>query len=190
MPSFGALESAWFYPTALQAIDGLKPGILLEVGFDDTTPNETVDISSWALEKAAASGVKFIDNSALQVKCYHPAYTLVEKLQAVSTKFRQQQESGGFPVNFLRHYYDIFCLLADPRVQQFIGTETYERRKEQRFRKEDVRHISENQAFLLQDPAIFQLYKSEYAKTEGLYYAGMIPFETILKRIQENFVRL
>lgn len=178
------------YPTALRAIDGLKPGILLEVGFDDTTPNEAVDISSWSLDKAAASGVKFIDNRALNVKCYHPAYTLVEKLQAVSTKFRQQQESGGFPINFLRHYYDIYCLLADSRVQQFIGTETYEKRKEQRFRKEDVRIISENQAFLLQDPAVFQLYKSEYAKTEGLYYAGMIPFETILKRIQEYLARL
>ncbi len=178
------------YPTALRAIDGLKPGILLEVGFDDTTPNEAVNISSWSLDKAVASGVKFIDNRALNVKCYHPAYTLVEKLQAVSTKFRQQQESGGFPVNFLRHYYDIYCLLADPRVQQFIGTETYGKRKEQRFRKEDVRIISENQAFLLQDQAVFQLYKSEYAKTEGLYYAGIIPFEMILKRIQENLDRL
>lgn len=178
------------YPTALRAIDGLKPGILLEVGFDDTTPNEAVDISSWALDKATTSGVKFIDNRALLVTCYHPAYTLVEKLQAVSTKFRQQQESGGFPVNFLRHYYDIYCLLADPRVLEFIGTEAYEKRKAQRFRKEDVRRISENQAFLLQDPAVFESYKSEYAKTEGLYYTGMIPFNTILKRIQENFDRL
>jgi hypothetical protein len=178
------------YPTTLQAIAGLKPGILLETGFDDTTPNEAVDISSWALDKAAASGVKYIDNRALQVKCYHPAYTLVEKLQAVSTKFRQQQESGGFPVNFLRHYYDIYCLLADPRVQEFIGTDLYQKRKEQRFRKEDVRCISENQAFLLRDTAVYQLYTSEYAKTEGLYYAGMIPFDTILKRIRENFDRL
>jgi hypothetical protein len=178
------------YPTALKSIDGLKPGILLEVGFDDTTPNEAVDISSWALDKATTSGVKFIDNRALQVKCYHPAYTLVEKLQAVSTKFRQQQESGGFPVNFLRHYYDIYCLLADSRVQEFIGTDTYEERKNQRFRKEDVRRISENRAFTFQDQTIFQLYKSEYAKTEGLYYAGMIPFATIMERIQENLHRL
>jgi Nucleotidyl transferase AbiEii toxin, Type IV TA system len=178
------------YPTSLRSIVGLKPGILLEVGFDDTTPNEAVNISSWALDKATASGVKFIDNRASQVKCYHPAYTLVEKLQAVSTKFRQQQESGGFPVNFLRHYYDIYCLLADRRVQEFIGTDKYEERKEQRFRKEDVRRISENQAFMFQDPAVFQLYRSEYAKTEGLYYAGMIPFETIMERIQENLYRL
>ncbi|MHB8057788.1 MAG: nucleotidyl transferase AbiEii/AbiGii toxin family protein [Desulfuromonadaceae bacterium] len=178
------------YPTTLQTIAGLKPGILLEVGFDDTTPNEAVDISSWALDKAATSRVTFTDNRALQVKCYHPAYTLVEKLQAVSTKFRQQQESGGFPVNFLRHYYDIYCLLADVRVQEFIGTELYHKRKEQRFRKEDVRCVSENEAFLLHEPAVLQLYKAEYAKTEGLYYAGLVSFEMILKRIRENFDRL
>jgi hypothetical protein len=75
-------------------------------------------------------------------------------------------------------------------VQEFIGTETYQKRKEQRFRKEDIRCISENQAFLLQDPAVYQLYTSEYAKTEGLYYVGMVPFDTILKRIHENFDRL
>jgi len=178
------------YPTKLQRITGLKPGILLEVGFDDTAPNEAVDISSWALDKAVLSGVSFTDNRALQVKCYHPGYTMVEKLQAVSTKFRQQQESGGFPVNFLRHYYDIYCLLADARVQEFIGTAMYHERKEQRFRKEDVRCISENQAFLFNKPDVLQLYTAEYAKTEGLYYAGLIPFDTILKRIQENIDRL
>ena len=142
------------------------------------------------MDKAATSGVKFIDNKALQVRCCHPAYTLVEKLQAISTKFRQQQESGGFPVNFLRHYYDIYCLLADARVQEFIGTEAYQKRKMQRFRKEDTRCIAENQAFLLQDPAVYQLYTYEYAKTEGLYYAGMVPFDAVLRRIQGNFDRL
>lgn len=179
-----------FYPSAFKALAGLKPGILLEVGFDDTTPNEAVDISSWALEKADASGVDFIDNRARGVKCYDPAYTLVEKLQAVSTKFRQQQSSGGFPVNFLRHYYDIYCLLGDPRVQAFIGSDAYEKRKEQRFRREDVRRIAENEAFVMSDPIVLARYETEYAKTEGLYYAGMIPFRAILDRIQRYFDRL
>jgi len=178
------------YPSAFQTLPGLKPGILLEVGFDDTAPNEAVDISSWALDKAAAAEVKFIDNRARGVKCYHPAYTLVEKLQAVSTKFRQQQQSGGFPVNFLRHYYDIYCLLNEPRVQAFIGTEAYEKRKAQRFRKEDVRQIADNEAFVMRDPAVLAQYKAQYAKTEGLYYSGMVPFQAILDRIRQYFDRL
>lgn len=178
------------YPSAFQTLTKLKPGILLEVGFDDTAPNEAVDISSWALEKAAAAGVNFIDNRARGVKCYHPAYTLVEKLQAVSTKFRQQQQSGGFPVNFLRHYYDIYCLLDEPRVQAFIGTEAYEKRKAQRFRKEDVRRIADNEAFVLRDPTVLAQYKTEYAKTEGLYYAGIVPFQAVLDKIHQYFNRL
>ena len=178
------------YPSAFQTMPGLKPGILLEVGFDDTAPNEAVDISSWALEKAAAAGVNFIDNRARGVKCYHPAYTLVEKLQAVSTKFRQQQQSGGFPVNFLQHYYDIYCLLDEPRVQTFIGTEAYEKRKAQRFRQGDVRRIADNEAFVMRDSTVLAQYKAQYAKTEGLYYSGMVPFQAILDRIQQYFDRL
>jgi len=178
------------YPSAFQTLTGLKPGILLEVGFDDTTPNEAVDISSWALEKAVAAGVNFVDNRARGVKCYDPAYTLVEKLQAVSTKFRQQQQAGGFPVNFLRHYYDIYCLLDEPRVLTFIGTEGYEKRKAQRFRKEDVRRIADNEAFAMRDPAVLAQYKAQYARTEGLYYAGMVPFQEILDRIRQYFDRL
>jgi len=175
------------YPSVFSSVDGLKQGILLEVGFDDTTPNEEMDISSWALDKAIAVHEKVVINKALAVRCYNPAYTLVEKLQAVSTKFRKQQESDGFPANFLRHYYDIYCLLADPRVLEFIGTDTYEQRKAERFPTADIRRIAENEAFLLNDPTVFELYKTEYAKTADLYYAGMVPFDSILERIRLHF---
>lgn len=81
---------------------GVKPGILLEVGFDDTAPNTAVDISSWAMEAARASKVDLIDNRALGILCYNPEYTVVEKLQAISTKFR---DTGKMPSDFFRHYY-------------------------------------------------------------------------------------
>ncbi|MGH9810231.1 MAG: nucleotidyl transferase AbiEii/AbiGii toxin family protein, partial [Terriglobia bacterium] len=66
-----------------------------------------------------------IDNRAKGVPCYDPGYTFVEKLQTVSTKFRQQQVSKESPVGFMRHYYDIYSLLQRPEVQKFIGTEEY-----------------------------------------------------------------
>ena len=34
-------------------MDALKPGVLLEVGFDDVTPNTAKDISSWLYDYAA-----------------------------------------------------------------------------------------------------------------------------------------
>lgn len=178
------------YPGRFSLLKGLKPGILLELGFDDTTPNESIDISSWAVDKALSVDIDFIDNRAIGVKCYHPAYTFVEKLQAVSTKFRQQQAAGNFPVNFLRHYYDIYCLLGDPMVQEFIGTDDYEQRKEKRFPAADNRNICTNEAFLLSDPSVRALYEAKYAETKDLYYAGMVSLETILERLRENMNRL
>ncbi len=68
----------------------LKDGVLLEAGFDVVTPNASRDISSWAYDYAATR-VDIIDNRANSVACYDPRYTFVEKLQAISTKFRRQQ---------------------------------------------------------------------------------------------------
>src|SRR6185295_9485829 len=96
-----------YYPSLLTSIPELKEGILLEVGFDDTAPNIAKDISSWAYDYAKDK-VDIIDNRAKSVACYKMGYTLIEKLQAISTKFRKQQEDGTFPVNFMRHYYDIY----------------------------------------------------------------------------------
>lgn len=112
-------ESPFDHPT------GLKEGILLEVGFDDTTPNMPRTISSWAFDRAAKADVAARDNRAIDVSCYHPGYTFVEKLQTVSTKFRQQQSTGELPPNFLRHYYDISQLLDHPEVAAFIATPEY-----------------------------------------------------------------
>ena len=108
------------YPSVTQQLPGVKEGILLEVGFDITVPNSPCTISSWALDTAQKAKVEIIDNRARDVACYSPAYTFVEKLQTVSTKFRKQQETNSFPRNFLRHYYDIYCLLGNAEVQAFI----------------------------------------------------------------------
>ena len=69
-------------------VKGVKEGILLEAGFDTTSPNQLVIISSWAYDKAAATrGIDILDNRAIDVVCYYPEYTFVEKLQPTG-KFR------------------------------------------------------------------------------------------------------
>jgi len=42
------------YETRFGSIAGLKDGILLEVGFDQTAPNRAVTISSWIVQFAEA----------------------------------------------------------------------------------------------------------------------------------------
>ncbi len=177
------------YPSRHEAVTGLKDGILLEAGFDDTTPNIEVDISSWAFDKANAS-ISIIDNRAKQIKCYHPGYTFVEKLQTVSTKYRQQRISGAFPANFLRHYYDLAQLLDHPDVQKFIGTPEYHARKEVRFRKGDNLTITENDAFLMADSEVRKSYEQAFQTTRSLYYGSQPSFEAILQKIQVSIDRL
>lgn len=76
------------YPSTNPTLAGIKPGILLELGFDDTAPNRPVTLSSWAYDVAAERKVAVTDNRALDVPCYAPTYTFVEKLQTISTKYR------------------------------------------------------------------------------------------------------
>ena len=77
-----------------------------------------------------------------------------------------------------------------PEVLAFIGTAEYQARKKVRFRQADNLDIASNEAFLLSDPAVRQLYASKFQETQGLYYAGQVPFEDILQRIALHINRL
>ena len=125
------------YKSQTTAIDGVKEGILLEAGFDKVTPNDKLTISSWAYEKARQGDIGVIDNRAVDITCYHPCYTFVKKLQTTATKFRQEQNDGIARPNYMRQYYDVYCLLNDAQVLDFIGTEAYEAHKKERFPKQD-----------------------------------------------------
>ena len=178
------------YTSAFDQPASLKEGVVLEVGFDDTLPNIPRTISSWAFDQGAEADVAIADNRAIDVPCYHPGYTFVEKLQTVSTKFRHQQDNGELPPNFLRHYYDISQLLDHPDVTAFIGTPEYHTRKKQRFREDDNLIIAENEAFLLFNTATREEYTLAYQTTAPLYFGGQPPFEAILAKIREWIDRL
>ena len=155
-----------FYNNIFDQVEGAKEGILLEAGFDDVTPNSAISISSWAYDKAIESKVNIVDNRAADIICYHPGYTLVEKLQTIATKFRNEQTKGTTGVNFMRQYYDVYCLLGNEEVVKFIGTPEYEKHKEKRFPKADLEiPIKENEAFNLSSKEIRSKYESRYKKT-------------------------
>lgn len=170
------------YPVNTDELQGIKAGVLLEVGFDDVTPNIPKTISSWAFD-FAKDKVVVLDNRALDVDCYHPGYTFVEKLQTISTKFRKQQEDGTFPVNFMRHYYDVYCLLDVKEVKAFLGTDQYQAHKNKRFPKADNQILAENQAFLLSDDETYKLFESAYKESASLYYQDQPNFRDIRQRI-------
>ena len=172
-------------------VEKLKEGILLEAGFDTIIPNQLLTISSWAYDRALKNNITIIDNRAVGIVCYHPGFTFVEKLQTIATKYRQEQTSGEQKVNFMRQYYDVYCLLDYPLVQEFIGTKEYFAHKEKRFPKADLlTPISENQAFILQDPVIKRSFIKRYKETAALYYQGQPDFEKLLDRIFNNINKL
>ena len=173
------------YTPRASALAGVKDGILLELGFDDTVPNRPVTISSWALDVARDRGVDVFDNRAVAVPCYAPTHTFVEKLQTISTKYRRLGEAQAFPRNFLRHYYDVYCLLGLEEVQAFMREPAYQERKAQRFRSGDEQVIARNPAFVLADSAQRERFALEYRKTEALYYQGQPDFDALVARIHQ-----
>lgn len=180
------------YPEINPLVDGVKSGILLETGFDDTAPNTPRRITSWAYNKAADSGTEgIVDNRAVGVACYHPGYTLVEKLQTILTKFDQYEEYGKVPIQFLRHYYDVYCLLGSNDVQSFIGTDQYHAHVKKRFpRKHYGVTFARCEAFLLANEDHRTTFERDFEKTRGLYYQGQPSLDEILGRIGENLKRL
>jgi len=175
-----------YYDSKTEFIEGLKPGILLEVGFDQVTPNSKLDISSWALDFAKHQNVKIIDNTAHNIICYDHRYTFVEKLQTIITKYRHEIESGKYSLNYLRQYYDVYCLLGNQEVQDFIGTVEFYDHIEKRFPLIDKNiPIAEQEALFLTDPGIRAKLKKRYIQTSALYYKGQPDFEEILDRIKQ-----
>lgn len=112
----------------------------------------------------------------------------MEKLQAIVTKYSKYKEGKGgrtLPENFLRHYYDIYCLLELPEVQAFIGTDEYEAYKAERFRNYDT--VVKNCAgFTLDQDDDREIFEENYTKTSALYYKGQISFSKILERIADK----
>ena len=174
------------YESKNNSIEGVKEGILLEVGFDSITPNNPVTISSWAYDKAVQQGVDVIDNRAVDIACYHIGYTFVEKLQTIATKFRQEQEDNKERQNLMRQYYDVYSLLQDDKVQLFIGTEEYQNHKAIRFPSMDYEiPIAKNEAFLLNNSQLRERFNDRYKKTSKLYYNGQPEFNVLLTEIEK-----
>lgn len=173
------------YNSNFQSIASLKDGILFELGFDKTSPNEEKIISSWAYDKAVSSNVNITDNRALKVKCYKPEYTLVEKLQTISTKYRVNKNNNiKSPINFIRHYYDLYMLLSDEKVQSFIDTTDYKEFKLNKFGNFDELNIQLNPAFNLSQDEL-EIFGNMYQAKSDIYFDTPPTFKEIIKKIKK-----
>jgi len=175
------------YQSHFPSLTALKEGVLFEVGFDKTTPYEHRNISSWAYEKAIASGVQLTDNQAHHVKCYLPEYTLIEKLQTISTKYRvNKQKNIASPINFIRHYYDVYQLLHAEQVKKFLGTDAYYAYKQEKFGTLNELNLTKNPAFQLHEPDEIDKFSALYQKKAEIYFGITPSFEKIIQHINNH----
>jgi hypothetical protein len=176
-----------YYQSYTPTLEGLKDGILLEAGFDTVTPNQPIDISSWIWEHLDSINASshYINNTAIGVQCYHPGYTLIEKLQTIIRKYRNKDNPGASDdKNFMRQYYDVYCLLGDSDIQSFIGSAEYLAHKAARIKGADKQiPLREHPALLLEETEFRESFKSRYQSTSKLYYKGQPNFEEVLARI-------
>jgi hypothetical protein len=183
-----------FYKSYTPTLDGLKDGILLEAGFDNVTPNKPIDISSWIWEhiESINGSSHYINNTAKGVQCYHPGYTLVEKLQTIVRKYRNKENPGAADdKNFMRQYYDVYCLLGNAEIQAFIGSDEYLQHKAARIKGADnLIPLSEHPALLLNDIEIRTSFNFRYVSTSKLYYNQQPAFDEILTRIHSYMPNL
>ena len=179
-----------YYQSHTPTIDGLKDGILLEAGFDNVTPNKPIDISSWIWDHLVSinASSNYINNTAVGVECYHPGYTLIEKLQTIVRKYRNKDNPGASDdKNFMRQYYDVYCLLGNSDVVEFIGSPEYAKHKSIRIKGADnLIQLKEHPALLLSEQDVRESFKKRYLSTSKLYYKGQPSFEEILERIKSN----
>jgi hypothetical protein len=112
---------------------------------------------------------------------------LIEKLQTIIRKFRNLNKgSESTEKNFMRQYYDVYCLLGNNLVIEFIGSPEYLEHKSKRLKGEDkLIPISENPAFLLNDNEMNMSFEKKYKATAKLYYKGQPPFSEVLERIHQ-----
>ncbi len=183
-----------YYESHTPTLEGLKDGILLEAGFDTVTPNSPIDISSWIWEDLISIGahINYINNTATGVQCYHPGYTLVEKIQTIVRKYRNRDNPGASDdKNFMRQYYDVYCLLGNSEIQTFIGTHEYLAHKAARIKGADNQiPLREHPALLLSNSEIRESFQNRYLSTSKLYYNGQPEFEHVLARIAVYLPRL
>lgn len=177
------------YVSHFPAAPGLKPEVLLEVGFAQTAPNEPRDFTSWALERVFQAKMDVIDNRANAIKCFNPEYTFVDKLQTICKRFRQyrdRNEERDRPRQFLRHYYDLFRLLELERVKTFIGTANYKTYKQNKIRGKDAKEFESRSAFTLPDEKSARLFEKEFESMNTLLLSPGPTFKEVIERIRSH----
>lgn len=112
-----------FYPTSRLGFPGVKPGVLLEMGIrGGEEPHMELParcLLSDILRQGGQDVSSCEDLQPVVVPVLHPGRTLLEKLAVVHTKLGMNPREAECR-QYGRHYYDIYQLLGDRQVIEFL----------------------------------------------------------------------
>ena len=89
----------------------MKPFVLLEVGEARVRPFLDRPLSSFVHDFLQGTGrlKDYEDNRPASVRCIHPMVTLIEKLDAISSRFKRGRDAS----EFIRHYEDAAHIIQE-----------------------------------------------------------------------------
>ncbi|MGH3851545.1 MAG: nucleotidyl transferase AbiEii/AbiGii toxin family protein, partial [Pseudonocardiaceae bacterium] len=114
------------YPAARESTPLIRTSVLLEMGIrGGPHPHETLPIGCLlgdALTGAGTDLTEFADLAPFEVAVLHPGRTLLEKLVLIHALAQQlgADSSTTIPARNGRHFYDVYQLLGDDHVTEFL----------------------------------------------------------------------
>lgn len=114
------------YPAAHHVPDGMRDNVLLEMGVrGGPEPSDRVSVTCLlgdALGDAGVNLADFEDLASFEIDVLHPGRTLLEKLVLIESRARILNENpAGWKPRDGRHFYDVYELLGDAQVLDFLN---------------------------------------------------------------------
>ena len=190
------------YEPRAPAREGLNPTIILEMGIrGGSHPTEVRRLQSILAAALAETGIEDESTALFEMTVLDPRRTLVEKLFAIHCACEFWIEGSRTALQRqTRHLSDIYCLLGDPEIAEFVGGTDY---KALISEIDDFGHthfsrdhrtpaemrFSESRA-LSPDSALRAAIEGEYRHSEFLFYGPFPELSEVYRRLEEFRRRL
>lgn len=156
-----------------------RPYIQLEVGYTEIIPNVQITISSFVHDYLEKLGrlEDFKDNRPHDLPTVHPLSTLIEKLDAISRRYRRDGADFA-PATFIRHYEDVTRIIRGLDALPPLEESPRELAAQMHQRKQ-IRWIPspDDDAFVLENPEKKRAVEGAHAAIEHMFWGKRIPLD-------------
>jgi hypothetical protein len=187
-----------------RSVEWLRPTIDLEMGVrggpNPSTTQDCTPLLADALQLGGVDTTPYQDLGPIRLSVLHPGRTAIEKLALVNDEADRclRETTRRFPSGHGRHFYDIYMLLGDVRVQDFLRdrpqffdvVQDCERVSHDHFGSDFVRPSGgyATGAAFQPDPAVEPQVRQAYENAEDLHLgAATYPtWNQVLDRVTES----